>query len=152
MAEFSVNSKVRLLGGGAAGDNASFPLPAPTHAEPTAPAAPAAPPRAPIQAEPIFLCDSADGADLLNAAEIVQPLAQLCATPQVQTPFLAAIAGPTGAGKTFALRRLAQAIEQLSASPGASSGGVLSRVVLAHVDAAGGLEAPGDRDRRLRRS
>lgn len=142
MAEFSVNSKVRLLGGGAAGDKASFPLPAPTHAEPTAPAAPAASPPAPIQAEPIFLCDSADGADLLNAAEIVQPLAQLCATPQVQTPFLAAIAGPTGAGKTFALRRLAQAIEQLSASPGASSGGVLSRVVLAHVDAAGGLEAP----------
>ena len=94
------------------------------------------------KAEPIFLCNSADGADLLNAAEIVQPLAQLCATPQVQTPFLAAIAGPTGAGKTFALRRLAQAIEQLSASPEASSGGALSRVVLAHVDAASGLEAP----------
>ncbi len=142
MAESSVNSKIRLLGGGAASDKASFPLPVRTHAEPPAPAAPAAPPPAPIQAEPIFLCDSADGADLLNAAEIVQPLAQLCATPQVQTPFLAAIAGPTGAGKTFALRRLAQAIEQLSASPGASSGGALSRVVLAHVDAASGLEAP----------
>ena len=142
MAESSVNSKIRLLGGGAASDKASFPLPVRANAEPPAPAAPAAPPPAPIQAEPIFLCDSADGADLLNAAEIVQPLAQLCATPQVQTPFLAAIAGPTGAGKTFALRRLAQAIEQLSASPGASSGGVLSRVVLAHVDAASGLEAP----------
>jgi hypothetical protein len=147
LAESSVNSKIRLLGGGAASDKASFPLPARTHAEPAAPAAPAPsppapPPPAPIQAEPIFLCDSADGADLLNAAEIVQPLAQLCATPQVQTPFLAAIAGPTGAGKTFALRRLAKAIEQLSASPGASSGGVLSRVVLAYVDAASGLEAP----------
>ena len=139
MADSSVNSKIRLLGGGAANDKASFPLPVRTQAEPTAPAAP---PLTPIQAEPIFLCDSADGADLLNAAEIVQPLAQLCATPQVQTPFLAAIAGPTGAGKTFALRRLAQAIEQLSASPGASNGGALSRVVLAHIDAASGLEAP----------
>jgi len=163
LAESSVNSKIRLLGGGAPSDKASFPLPAPTHAELTAPAATAAPPTstpppapvqaapppsasppppAPIQAEPIFLCDSADGSDLLNAAEIVQPLAQLCATSQVQTPFLAAIAGPTGVGKTFALRRLAKAIEQLSASPGASSGGVLSRVVVAHVDAASGLEAP----------
>ncbi len=139
MAESSVNSKIRLLGGGAANDKASFPLPVRTHADPTAPGAP---PPAPIQAEPIFLCDSADGADLLNAAEIVQPLAQLCATPQVQTPFLAAIAGPTGAGKTFALRRLAQAIGQLGASPEASNGGALSRVVLAHVDAASGLEAP----------
>ena len=117
--------------------------PQPRAAAPARPAGAArASQAAPIQAEPIFLCDSADGADLLNAAEIVQPLAQLCATPQVQTPFLAAIAGPTGAGKTFALRRLAQAIEQLSASPGASSGGALSRVVLAHVDAASGLEAP----------
>ena len=52
---------------------------------------------------PIFLGDSADGADLLNAGQIVQPLAHLCVTPQVQTPFLAAILGPSGAGKTFAL-------------------------------------------------
>jgi hypothetical protein len=157
LAESSVNSKIRLLGGGAPSDKAPFPLSAPTHAEPTALAATTAPPPsapppapvqaeppppAPIQAEPIFLCDSADGSDLLNATEIVQPLAQLCATSQVQTPFLAAIAGPTGAGKTFALRRLAKAIEQLSASPGASRGGVLSRVVVAYVDAANGLEAP----------
>ena len=113
--------------------------PAPVQAEPPAPAPSQA---EPVQAEPIFLCDSADGSDLLNTAEIVQPLAQLCTTPQVQTPFLAAIAGPTGAGKTFALRRLAKAIEQRSASPGASRGGVLSRVVVADVDAASGLEAP----------
>jgi hypothetical protein len=150
-----------LLGGGAPGDKASFPRPAPSHAEPSAPSASTAPPPhalppapvqvepppppprpAQIQAEPIFLCDSADGPDLLNTAEIVQPLAQLCATAQVQTPFLAAIAGPAGAGKTFALRRLAKAIEQLSASPGASGDAVLSRVVVASVDAGSGLEAP----------
>jgi hypothetical protein len=158
LAESSVNSKFRLLGGGAPSDKVPFPLSARTHAEQTTPTAPATPPPpAPIQAEPappapsqpelsqaepIFLSDSADGWDLLNTAEIVQPLAQLCATREVQTPFLAAIAGPTGAGKTFALRRVAKAIEQLRASPGASKGGALSRVVLAYVDAASSLEAP----------
>src|ERR1700677_5236573 len=99
------------------------------------------PPAAPARAEPIFLGDSADGADLLNAGQIVQPLAHLCVTPQVQTPFLAAILGPPGAGKPFALRRLAQMIEQLSASPTAS-GQPLQRVVLARVDASIGVEAP----------
>ena len=110
MSEPSVNSKFRLLGGIGASDKSSFPLPARAPAQAAAPPVSITPPPAPIQAEPIFLGDSADGADVLNAAELVQPLAQLCATPQVQTPFLAAIAGPSGAGKTFALRRLAQAI------------------------------------------
>ena len=68
---------------------------------------------------------------------LVQPLAQLCVTPQVQTPFLAAIAGPGGAGKTFALNRLVQAIESFAGSAGA-----LSKVVVARVDAADGAEAP----------
>jgi hypothetical protein len=109
------------------------------------PPAPASPPpalAAPVQAEPILLCDSAEGADLLNTGEIVQPLARLCVAPQVQTPFLAAIAGPTGAGKSFALRRLTRAIEQFRAAPAASSDVALARVVVAQVDAAGGVEAP----------
>ena len=77
----------------------------------------------------------------MNASQIVQPLAQLCLSPQVQTPFLAAIFGPSGAGKTFALRRLMQTIEQLNASP-ARAGGALARPVLARVDASSGVEAP----------
>src|SRR5208282_2388422 len=91
---------------------------------------------------PVFLSDSADGADVLDGAVIVRPLAQLCVTPQVQTPFLAAIAGASGAGKTFALKRLAQAIVELSASSAASGGGAVARAVVAHVDAGSGLEAP----------
>ena len=166
MSEPSVNSKVRLLGGVTPADKASLPLPQRTPGQPPAQAAPAAqpPPRAapaapppaqaapapppppalaaPVQAEPILLCDSAEGADLLNAAEIVQPLARLCVAPQVQTPFLAAITGPTGAGKSFALRRLTRAIEQFRAAPVASSDIALARVVVAQVDAAGGVEAP----------
>jgi hypothetical protein len=142
LSESSVNSKVRLLGGIGASDKSSSPLPARAPAQSAAPAVSIAPLPASTQAEPIFLGDSADGADVLNADQLVRPLAQLCVTPQVQTPFLAAIAGPSGAGKTFALRRVAQAIVELSASPTASGGGALTRVALAHVDAGSGVEAP----------
>ena len=144
MSEPSANSKLRLLGEAATSDKPSV-----VALSPRAPAQSAAPPvslappaaLAPVHAEPIFLGDSADGADVLNAGQIVQPLAQLCVIPQVQTPFLAAILGPSGAGKTFALRRLAQAIEHLSASSTAASR-ALSKIVLARVDASSGVEAP----------
>jgi hypothetical protein len=142
LSEPSVSSKVRLLGGIGASDKSSSPLPARAPAQSAAPAVSIAPPPPPVQTEPIFLGDSADGADVLNVAQLVQPLAQLCVTAQVQTPFLAAIAGPSGAGKTFALRRLMQAIVELGASSAALPGGALTRVALAHVDAGSGLEAP----------
>ena len=143
MSEPSVNSKVRLLGDVGTSDKAPLSLAPRTPAQSAAPPVSIAPPPpvAPSRAEPIFLGDLADGADLLNAGQIVQPLAHLCVTPQVQTPFLAAILGPSGAGKTFALRRLAQTIEQLSASATAS-GQALQRVVMARVDASIGAEAP----------
>ena len=143
MSEPSVNSKVRLLGDVGTSDKPAFPMPAKGPAQSAAPPVSIAPPppAAPVRAEPIFLGDSADGADLLNAGQIVQPLAHLCVTPQVQTPFLAAILGPSGAGKTFALRRLAQMIEHLSATATAS-GQPLQRVVMARVDASIGVEAP----------
>ncbi len=144
MSEPSVNAKVRLLGEVGTSDKPALPMPARAPAQSVAPPVSITPPpsSAPVQAEPIFLGDSADGADLLNAGQIIQPLAQLCVTPRVQTPFLAAILGPSGAGKTFALRRLAQASEQLGASPATASSGALARVVLARVDASSGVEAP----------
>src|ERR1700733_4348036 len=143
LSEPSVNSKVRLLGDVGTSDKAPLSLAPRPPAQSAAPPVSIAPlpPAAPSRAEPIFLGDSADGADLLNAGQIVQPLAHLCVAPQVQTPFLAAILGPSGAGKTFALRRLTQMIEQLSAS--ATAGGqALQRVVMARVDASIGVEAP----------
>jgi hypothetical protein len=144
LSEPSVNSKIRLLGGIGTSDKPSAPLPARgASAQSAAPAVSITPPPpAPLQTEPIFLGDSADGADVLNAAELVQPLAQLCVTLQVQTPFLAAIAGGSGAGKTFALRRLAQAIGELGASSATAGADSLKRVVLAPVDAGNGVEAP----------
>ena len=138
-----MNSKVRLLGDVGTSDKAPLSLapraPAQSAAPPVSITPP--PPSTSSRADPIFLGDLADGADLLNAGQIVQPLAHLCVTSQVQTPFLAAILGPSGAGKTFALRRLTQMIEQLSALA-TRSGPALQRVVLARVDASAGVEAP----------
>ena len=143
MSEPSVNAKVRLLGEVGTSDKPTFPSPGKIPAQSAAPPVSITPPPPATlaRAEPIFLGDSAEGADLLNAGQIVQPLAHLCVTPQVQTPFLAGILGPSGAGKTFALRRLTQTIEQLSASATAN-GQALQRVVLARVDASAGVEAP----------
>jgi KAP family P-loop domain len=140
LAEPSVNSKVRLLGEVATSDKPAVPLAGRAPPQSAAPPVSITPPTpsSAIEAEPIFLGDSADGVDVLNAGQIVQPLAQLCVTPQVQTPFLAAILGPSGAGKTFALRRLAQGIEQSTTA----SGPALKRVVMARVDASSGVEAP----------
>ena len=143
MSEPSVNSKVRLLGEVGASDKPPLPLAPRGPAQSPAPAVSIAspPPPAYVQSEPVFLGNSADGADLLNAGQVVQPLAQLCVSPRVQTPFLAAILGSSGAGKTFALKRLAQTVEQLGASL-SLAGGAPVRAVLARVDAASGVEAP----------
>ncbi len=139
MSDISENARVRLLGGRAPGEKPPTPLPPRPSPQPASPPDPV-PPQTPV--EPIFLADSADGADVLDAAQVVRPLAQLCMTSQVQTPFLAAIAGPGGAGKTFALRRLAQMIVGTNRSPARPGSGEIARVVVARVDAAGGVEAP----------
>ena len=135
MSEPSVNSKIRLLGGDRRRATSRLSRCPPGAAQAAAPPVSITPPP-PLRSrrDPIFLGNSVDGADVLGATELVQPLAQLCVTPQVQTPFLAAVAGASGAGKTFALGRLAQAIVELSASS-AASGGALARAVVAHVDA-----------------
>lgn len=133
MSEISEKVKVRLLGGDAEPLTDALLSHKPTQA-----GADSTPPAIALKsAAPVFLSDSADGADVLDAAAIVQPLAQLCVTGQVQTPFLAAIAGASGAGKSFALKRLTQAIETFAGSAGA-----LARVVVARVDASDSVEAP----------
>jgi hypothetical protein len=134
LSEISEKAKVRLLGEGAAVKPPASPAARPLEAPPPSDAPP---PPLSQSSEPIFLSDVAEGADVLDAALTVQPLAQLCAAPNVQTPFLAAIAGPDGAGKSFALTRLAQTIEKLVGAPGA-----LARAIVARVDAADGADAP----------
>ena len=132
MSEINEKTRVGLLGGGAPEPSASPAPPKPARAAWSAPSSTDV-----NVSAPVFLSDSTEGADALDAAAIVQPLAQLCVTAQVQTPFLAAIAGASGAGKSFALRQFAHAIETFS---GAAGG--LARVVVARVDASEGAEAP----------
>jgi hypothetical protein len=130
LSEISQTARVRLLGEATPPKTPSLAAVAPT--ESPAPRAEPSP-----AARPLFLSDAAEGADVLEAGRIVQPLAQLCVTGQVQTPFLAAIAGPGGTGKTFALNRLAETVQTLAGSRGA-----LTRVVVVRVDAADGADAP----------
>jgi hypothetical protein len=132
VSEISQTARVRLLGDG--GTAKPSPLPASGRADPPAEGAPS---RANGPVAPVFLSDASEGADVLEAARIIQPLAELCVASGVQTPFLAAIAGPGGAGKTFALKRLSETVEKLS-----GSGGALARVVVASVDATDGADAP----------
>ena len=75
MSEPSVNSKIRLLGGIGANDKPTVPLPARAPVQSAAPPVSITPPSAPVQTDPIFLGDSVDGADVLDATELVQPLA-----------------------------------------------------------------------------
>jgi hypothetical protein len=51
---------------------------------------------------PLFLSDGQDGPDLLDTADAIQPIAELCAHRDTQTPFMVALVGPSGAGKSFA--------------------------------------------------
>jgi hypothetical protein len=93
---------------------------------------------APGPSDPVLFADAPDAPDLLGAAAAVQPLAELCLAANAQTPFLVGILGPRGAGKSFALRRLVGVIERLAAAAGKSGESpLLSRVVIAEIDAAG---------------
>jgi len=82
--------------------------------------------------QPVFVAESGDSADLLGVGEALRPTAELCASAATQTPFAVGVVGAAGAGKSFALRRLEQAIAAASQRGGA---GTLARVVVAKVDA-----------------
>ncbi len=88
--------------------------------------------------DPIFYADAGECADLQGAAEAVQPLAELCALGETQTPFLVGIVGPSGSGASFALRRLSEAVEGLAAAAAQTADSpFLSRVLVVPIDAAG---------------
>ena len=65
--------------------------------------------------EPVFVADGREGPDLLDMREAIQPIAQLCAHRDTQTPLMIGIVGPSGSGKSFALERLRLAVAGLAA-------------------------------------
>ena len=93
--------------------------------------------------EPIFLADSASGADLLGVADAIQPLAELCAHGRTQGPLMIGLVGPSGTGKSFALEQLVGQIESLSAAARkAARGPFLPRLIVARVDATAAAQDP----------
>jgi hypothetical protein len=127
---------------GKAGDRVEpvFEESAPTEQErPAGRALPSAPPpvlQAPAN-EPVFYADAGDRADLQNIGEAIAPLAELCALREAQTPFLIGLVGPSGSGKSFALRRLTEAVESLAeAAEKTPATPFLSHVLVVRIDAA----------------
>lgn len=87
----------------------------------------------------LVLTDRKDGPDLFGTGEAMGPFADLCLAPDAETPLALALVGGRGAGKSFALRRLLEAVER-GAREAPSR---LARVVVARVEAAGAGEPAG---------
>jgi hypothetical protein len=85
----------------------------------------------------VILADSSRGADLLDTTEAIRPIVESCAHRDTQTPLMIGVVGPRGAGKSFALDRLAAGVESLGAAAARTANGpFLRRIVTARIDAA----------------
>jgi hypothetical protein len=85
----------------------------------------------------VFVADGRDGPDLLDMREAVQPIAQLCAHKDTQTPLMIGIVGPSGSGKSFALERLRLSVTGLAADEAKTlTGAFVTRIVSIPIDAA----------------
>jgi len=101
-------------------------------------AIPAAGEKPPPTGRAVFVADSSAGADLLDIADALQPIVELCVHKETQTPLTIGVVGPSGSGKSFALERLVGAVEGLAAAAGQAPGGpFVSRLVAVPIDAAG---------------
>ncbi|HYC25272.1 MAG TPA: P-loop NTPase fold protein, partial [Roseiarcus sp.] len=83
-----------------------------------------------------FLADLRHGPDLLGISDAVQPLVELIAHRDSQTPMMIAIVGPSGSGKSFVLNRVVAGVEILSAAAKSVDGPFASQIVAVHADAA----------------
>jgi hypothetical protein len=97
--------------------------------------APAAPPPPSVRG-PIFVADRREGPDLLDVDASLQPLAELCAHRETQTPLMIGVVGPSGSGKSFALERLVASVEGLAKAARRSTGSPFaSGIVTVPIDA-----------------
>ena len=91
----------------------------------------------------VFLAESRDGPDGLEVTEAIRPIAELCAHRQTQTPLVLGVVGRAGAGKSFALERLAGLVGEFAASGARAAGGpFVARMVTARLDAASMPDEP----------
>ena len=96
----------------------------------------------PARAPPLFSPDTA-GDDRLGRGGTARFLAELASHPQAGTPFLVALFGSAGSGKSSLLRQVLGAIRSRAGSaPGTSPGGPVPAAITAvRVDAAAGGDA-----------
>lgn len=104
--------------------------------ESSQPAAPNLPSFAPSGAPPshakVLAADLAQGVDALGIEPTLQPLAELAAHRDSETPFTIGLLGPSGSGKSFALDKLLAKITILSAS---NRSPFLGQIFGVHIDA-----------------
>ncbi len=86
----------------------------------------------------MFVADRRDGPDFMEVGESLQPLAELFAHRDTQTPLMIGIVGPSGSGKSFALERLVASVDGLAKAARRLDGGpFVSGIVTVPIDAAG---------------
>jgi KAP family P-loop domain len=112
-------------------------------AEPGAPSLPAPPPTSRkvepetiAPSEPIFAADLPDGIDALGLDAPLGLLAELAAHKRTETPLTIGLFGSSGSGKSFALTKLIQSIEDLGRAATAPASPYIGDIVSVHVDAA----------------
>ena len=106
------------------------PLPDPKPAQPLGDAVPPAARAAP------FIADGRQGPDLLGLSSAIQPIVEVIAHREAQTPMMVAIVGPSGTGKSFALERIVAGVEALAAAARSAGGPFLGEIVAVPIDAA----------------
>ncbi len=100
------------------------------------------PPHAPGQVPPLFSPDTA-GEDRSGRGVTARFLAGLASHPQAGTPFLVALFGSAGSGKSALLRQVLDALRALGGSPGSTPSGGSDRpsIVGVRIDASTGADA-----------
>ncbi|MGA9488420.1 MAG: hypothetical protein WBV25_15300, partial [Methylocella sp.] len=85
--------------------------------------------------DPVFATDLPGGIDALGLDAPLGLLAELAAHRRTETPLTIGLFGPSGSGKSFALTKLLQAIEELSRAAVTPASPYLGEIVTLHVDA-----------------
>ena len=85
--------------------------------------------------DPVFVADVADGADALGLDAPLGLLAELVAHRRTETPLTIGLFGPSGSGKSFALTKLLQAIEDLSRAAATPDSPYVGAIVTLRLDA-----------------